>query len=97
MFVNVDKKLRNELEDIISGKGKISPGNLIQTTAGYLRAGKGASTASEQTKSAKVKETKELEDYFGPTIFRGSTALLKSSSEISPDSNAAWRRVLCSW
>ncbi len=63
MFVNFDKKLRNELEDIISGKGKISPGNLIQTTAGYLRAGKGTNRTSGQTKSTKVKETKELEEY----------------------------------
>jgi hypothetical protein len=63
MLINFDENLRNELKDIISGKSKTGSEDLIEATAGYLRASKGTGTTVEQTKSAKNKETRKLEHF----------------------------------
>ena len=57
MLPDFDKNLRYALENIISGKGKISSENLIGTITGYLRGIQGTSKEVESYKSAKENES----------------------------------------
>jgi hypothetical protein len=55
--------LKNELHNIISGKGAVRYGAAIQSITGYLNNGSTASTKTENTKQFKEEETERLEDY----------------------------------
>lgn len=52
--------IKNELQNIISGKGEVRYGTLIQTILGYLAGSKGASETNQQDKYFKKEETKKL-------------------------------------
>jgi hypothetical protein len=59
----MQKQLKNELRDIISGKSKVSFGATIQTIAGYLDHGSEPSDKSESSKQIREQETKRLEQF----------------------------------
>lgn len=52
--------LKDELKNIISGKGKVSHGELIKTTASYLRKSSPTGAMAETKQYNRQKETKEL-------------------------------------
>lgn len=52
--------IKNGLQDILRGKGKISNGTLIQTITNYLRESKETISLAETDKYYKQKETKKL-------------------------------------
>ena len=55
--------IKDELQNIIHGKGKNSQRTLVQTVASYLRTSEGTSTMAENDKQYKNKETKNLIEY----------------------------------
>jgi hypothetical protein len=55
--------LKNELQNIISGKSKVKFGKLIQTSSSYLKRSKGTSTLVENSKQSKRKEAEILIHY----------------------------------
>lgn len=55
--------MKNELQNILSGKSKVSFGNIIQTIACYLKDGESAGGTAESEKHFKKEETKRLEAY----------------------------------
>jgi hypothetical protein len=55
--------LKNELHHIISGKGKVSHGDVIQAITSYLGIGTRTSQEAEDTKQIREQETKSLEGY----------------------------------
>ena len=59
----MQKQLKNELRDIISGKSKVSFGATIQTIAGYLDHGSEPSDKFESSKQIREQETKRLEQF----------------------------------
>lgn len=52
--------LRNELQNILSGKSTVSEGDLIQTITGILRGGEEASRVAQSKQQDKSKETERL-------------------------------------
>jgi hypothetical protein len=61
----------NEIQHIISGKGKVRFGATIQTIAGYLTRSQTASPMAKEDKHFKAEETKRLEiiiAFIKPTI-----------------------------
>lgn len=63
IFVGVYSHLKNELQDIISGKVKVRFGEIIQTVASYLGDGAKTGPKAEGTKQIREQETKRLEDF----------------------------------
>jgi hypothetical protein len=59
----MQNQLKNEIYNIISGKGKVSHGTTIQAVASYLGDGSKTGIDSENTKQIRQQETKRLEDY----------------------------------
>ena len=57
------QKIKNELQDIISGKNKVSHGAIIQTAACYLRASAPTSSMAAKTKQYKAQETQILRGF----------------------------------
>ena len=55
-----NNNLKNELQNIISGKSSNGSNSLIQTVANYLRSGKRASPVAEKKHQNKKEETKRL-------------------------------------
>jgi hypothetical protein len=53
--------LKNELQDIISGKSEVSFGAIIQTISSYLNDGSQSSSEAENSKQGREQETKRLE------------------------------------
>ncbi len=62
LFVNI-KTVKNELQNILSGKSEVSNGTLIQAIALYLRTSVGTSTTAQGNESDKREETKKLIEY----------------------------------
>jgi hypothetical protein len=56
--------IKNELQNILSGKSKVSHGELIQAITCHLRESLGASEKTERNESIKSEETKHLMGYF---------------------------------
>ena len=52
--------IKNELQNIISGKSKVKFGTLIQTIIGYLAGGEKSSETNQQDKHFKKEEAKKL-------------------------------------
>ncbi|GIM49343.1 hypothetical protein [Capnocytophaga stomatis] len=52
--------IKNELQNILSGKGEVKYGEPIQTIACYLRRSSGTSTMVEEKEQNKSKETEKL-------------------------------------
>lgn len=59
----MNNHLKNELHHVISGKSKISHGDVIQAITSYLGNGTRTSQEAEDTKQIREKETKSLEGY----------------------------------
>jgi hypothetical protein len=59
----MNNHLKNELHHVISGKSKISHGDVIQAITSYLGNGTRASQEAEDTKQIREQETKSLEGY----------------------------------
>lgn len=57
------KDVKYELQNILQGKNTVSNGELIQTTANYLRKCTQTSKMAERNKPNKEEETKELIRY----------------------------------
>ncbi len=56
-------KLKNELQNIISGKSQVSHGKLIQTIANYLSESEESGVTFEEPKYKRKQETIRLEEY----------------------------------
>ena len=61
--------IKRELQNIISGNGKVRFGDIIQTINDYLRRKKEAVSGFENTKFLKVQETKILLEYISQNNF----------------------------
>lgn len=59
----MQKHLKNELHNIISGKSKVGFGAIIQTIASYLDNGSQSSEKTESSKQIREQETKKLEGF----------------------------------
>ena len=59
----MQKHLKNELHNVLSGKSQIRFGAIIQTIASYLNDGAQTGAAIEDEKHHKKQEAKRLEDY----------------------------------
>ncbi len=59
----MNNHLKNELHHVISGKSKISHGDVIQAITSYLGNGTRTSQEAEDTKQIREQETKSLEGY----------------------------------
>ncbi|WP_233621977.1 putative polyvalent protein kinase domain-containing protein [Flavobacterium agrisoli] len=59
----MNKSLKNELRDILSGKNEIRFGTIIQTIAGYLKNGEKTSATIENEKYFKEQEKERLEKF----------------------------------
>lgn len=57
--------LKHELQNIISGNGKVRYGEAIQAINHFLRRQKKSVSGTEKTKFVKAQETKVLIDYIG--------------------------------
>lgn len=58
--LNVPKKIKDELRNVISGKSKVRYGRIIQTIARYLEDSTGSSKETRGTKQFKEQEAKAL-------------------------------------
>ncbi len=58
-----NKNIKNELKNILSGKGSVSNGEFIQTIASYLRKSTQTSAMAETKQHNKQKETENLIEY----------------------------------
>ncbi len=63
------KSIKNELQNIISGKSEVRNGAAIQAAAGYLRRSAEASTAAKAAKHYKTQETEILKNYINQNNF----------------------------
>jgi hypothetical protein len=59
----MQKHLKDELHNVISGKSQVGFGAAIQTITGYLNEGQKASSNAESAKQIRQQETKKLEVY----------------------------------
>lgn len=59
----MSKFIKNEIQNILSGKSEVKYGNLVQTIAGYLRRSKETSELASSDKYFKKEETKKLIDW----------------------------------
>lgn len=59
----MQNQLRHELQDIISGKGEVRYGRVIQSVAGYLNDGSQPGPETEDLKFFKKQEEARLEEY----------------------------------
>ncbi len=57
------KQIKNELQNLISGKSGASYDALIQTVASYLRRGERTSPMAKEKHENKAQETKELIEF----------------------------------
>jgi hypothetical protein len=55
--------MKNELRNLISGKGKVRYGSLIQAAASYLKTSPRASAVAENEKLYRQKETESLKEF----------------------------------
>lgn len=55
--------LKDEIHNVLSGKNQVSFGATIQTIAGYLNNGKGASPTPQDEKHFKKQEAEKLERF----------------------------------
>ena len=69
--------LKHELHNILSGKGKVRFGTIIQTIACYLNDGEKTSTNSSDEKHFKKQEAKKLEDYITEKKLQGLEDLMR--------------------
>ena len=59
----MQNKLKNELQNVISGKSEVRYGAIIQSVAGYLKKGSPASSEIAQIKHYKKQEEQRLEAF----------------------------------
>ena len=60
--------IKDELQNILSGKNPVGDGNVMQTIANYLRRSQTTSKLAQTDKHYKKEETKKLQVFF--VIFR---------------------------
>ncbi len=72
--------IKNELQNILSGKSEISYGESIQTIARYLRESRGTSEENKGNESSKSEETKKLMDYTEVKVVFGFLLLVSIAS-----------------
>jgi hypothetical protein len=61
--------MKNELQNVISGKGEVRHGANIQAAAGYLKRSQGASKVAKDSKLYKEQEAKVLKKYISTHNF----------------------------
>ncbi len=65
----MQKQIKNELHNIISGKSEVRFGTTIQAVASYLSDGEKSSISTEVKKQYKKEEAERLEKYIRRNIF----------------------------
>lgn len=60
------KTIKDELQNILSGKSEVSYGEPIQAITSYLRKSIGTSSETQTGESIRSKETKKLIEYITP-------------------------------